>query len=324
MAREQVAGAIILNQLRERLVSGLYLGYWQPGDRLPSIREIAEAEHVDRKTAAAAYRRLQEEGLVRVRARSGVYLCGPSLPDPLGPLERLYRRWLEHTYAGARALGLDTRAILRLVGAVGEVERARLPVIECNWAQAEALATELHERLGVHAMACILDELRPGDPLLAEAPLLVTTPYHSAEVALLAPGRTIIEATMPPEVLRDLAQRAARGSLVVVVDSTSLADKVRRALNHCAVDRTRHEIQVVAASDRGELIAATRQATCVFLWPGAPKWVEDVLNPHVEAVRPARSISDESMSRIQAALLEAAIRRAKSAPPKPEELRAFP
>ena len=86
MAREQVAGAIILGKLRERIISGLYLGYWRPGERLPSIREIAEAEHVDRKTAAAAYRRLQEEGLVRVRARSGVYLCAPLLPEPPGPL----------------------------------------------------------------------------------------------------------------------------------------------------------------------------------------------------------------------------------------------
>src|SRR5690606_4633420 len=98
MAREQVAGAIILGKLRERIISGLYLGYWRPGERLPSIREIAEAEHVDRKTAAAAYRRLQEEGLVRVRARSGVYLWAPLLPDPPGPLDRLHRQWLEHTY----------------------------------------------------------------------------------------------------------------------------------------------------------------------------------------------------------------------------------
>ena len=53
MGREQVAGAIILDRLRERMVSGRFLGHWRPGDRLPSIREIAEAENVDRKTAAA-------------------------------------------------------------------------------------------------------------------------------------------------------------------------------------------------------------------------------------------------------------------------------
>ena len=61
VAREHIAGAIILDRLRERIVSGIYFGLWRPGERLPSIREIADAEGVDRKTAAAAYRRLERE-----------------------------------------------------------------------------------------------------------------------------------------------------------------------------------------------------------------------------------------------------------------------
>ena len=152
MAREQVAGALVLNKLRERIIAGLYLGYWRPGDRLPSIREIADSEGVDRKTAAAAYRRLQEEGLVRVRSRSGIYLTIPSLPDPPGPMERLYRRWLKHTYDGARALGLDTSAIQRFMQAVAEIERLRLPVLESSPELAQAIANELKDRLAVRAV----------------------------------------------------------------------------------------------------------------------------------------------------------------------------
>ena len=67
MSRTQ-PGAVILDQLRDRIVNGLYFGNWQPGDRLPSIRDIADAEDVDRKTAAAAYHRLAEEGLVEHNA----------------------------------------------------------------------------------------------------------------------------------------------------------------------------------------------------------------------------------------------------------------
>lgn len=207
MAKDQVAGAIVLDTLRERIISGVYLGYWRPGDRLPSIREIAEAEEVDRKTAAAAYRRLNEEGLVRVQPRSGVYLALPSSPSPGGPLERLHRQWLEHVYHGARALGLDTPTILRFVAAVSEIERMRIPVVECTWAQADAIAAELRQRLHLHATAYLLDELRPSDPVLAEAPVVVTTPYHGAEFALLAPGQAFIEATLAPDVLSELRRR---------------------------------------------------------------------------------------------------------------------
>jgi GntR family transcriptional regulator len=121
MPHTGAGGRSVVDTLRERITAGLYLGYWKPGDRLPSIRDIAQDAGVDRKTAASAYRRLQKEGLVQVRARSGVFAATPPLPTP-GPLDQLYRQWLHNTYRGASALGLDTRIILRLVAAVAEVE----------------------------------------------------------------------------------------------------------------------------------------------------------------------------------------------------------
>lgn len=311
MARDQVAGAIILDKLRARIISGLYVGCWGPNDRLPSIREIAEAEGVDRKTAAAAYHRLEEEGLVRVRSRSGVYLSSPpSQVDSTGPLERLHRQWLQHTFEGARALGLDTRSILRMVNAVAELEQVRLPVVECNWSQATAIADELRERLDVQAMPYLLDELRPGDPVLAEAPVLVTTPFHGAELGLLAPRRTIIEVTLVPDVLRSICEHAGKCRLVVVTGNDQLEAKVRRALGHCA-DPAGAAAMTVSAEDRPRLIAAVQNAEAVYLWPGTPSWIEEVLPASCRRIRPSRTIAKNSILRIQTALLDAALRRAR-------------
>jgi GntR family transcriptional regulator len=311
MARDQVAGAIILDKLRARIISGLYVGCWGPNDRLPSIREIAEAEGVDRKTAAAAYHRLEKEGLVRVRSRSGVYLASPpSQVDSTGPLERLHRQWLQHTFEGARALGLDTRSILRMVNAVAELEQVRLPVVECNWSQATAIADELRERIDVQAMPYLLDELRPGDPVLAEAPVLVTTPFHGAELGLLAPRRTIIEVTLVPDVLRSICEHAGKCRLVVVTGNDQLEAKVRRALGHCA-DPAGAAAMTVSAEDRPRLIAAVQNAEAVYLWPGTPSWIEEVLPASCRRIRPSRTIAKNSILRIQTALLDAALRRAR-------------
>jgi len=317
MGREQVAGAIILDRLRERMVSGRYLGHWRPGDRLPSIREIAEAENVDRKTAAAAYRRLEEEGLVRVRARSGVYLSSPNSSHAPGPLERLYRRWLENTYDGATALGLDTRNILRLVTAMAEVERQRLPVVECDAPQAEAMAAELRDRLGIRATPCLLEELHHADPLLAEAPLLVSTPYHAADVALLAPGRLIIEATLSPELLRQLARRMEQGPVTIVAAQGTVVAKLRRALQQTglALGASDSAVRIIGVADRGDLAEVMHHANAVFIWPGAPRWVEEALPPTVESFRPKHAISDDSVARLRAALLDAAIVRARDLRP---------
>lgn len=313
MGKDQVAGAIILDTLRERVVSGLFVGYWRPGERLPSIREIAEAESVDRKTAAAAYHRLEQEGLVRIRPRSGVYLCPPSASRAIGPLERLHRQWLQHTFEGARALGLDTRTILRLVHEVADLEQVRVPVVECSWAQAESIAEELRDRLGIQATPYLLEELRPGDPILAETPLVITTSYHAPEVHLVASGRIVAEVTLAPDLFREIHQHAAHRRLIIVAGDEMLAGKIDRAIAHYQPEQSSGTISTIPATDRANLLQAVQQADIVYLWPSCPRWVEEALPPTVERVRVRRCISEESITRIQVMLLDTALRRLREA-----------
>ena len=63
------------DKLRDRILSALHLGLLQPGDRLPSIRALWREMGVDHRVVAQAYRILEDEGLVEVRGRSGVYLA---------------------------------------------------------------------------------------------------------------------------------------------------------------------------------------------------------------------------------------------------------
>ena len=226
------------------------------------------------------------------------------------PLERLHRQWLQHTFEGARALGLDTRSILRMVNAVAELEQVRLPVVECNWSQAAAISDELRERLDVQAMPYLLDELRPGDPVLSEAPVLVTTPFHGADVGLLAPRRAIIEVTLAPDVLRGICEHARQCRLVVVTGNDQLEDKVRRALSLYAVPVGASAV-TASADDRTRLTSTVQQADAVYLWPGTPSWIEEVLPASCRRIRPSRTIAKDSILRIQTALLDAALRRAR-------------
>lgn len=309
MAKDQVAGAIILDTLRERVVSGLYVGNWSSGERLPSIREIAEAESVDRKTAAAAYHRLEQEGLVKIRPRSGVYLHAPVPSSNVGPLERLHRQWLQHTFEGARALGLDTPTILRLVQEVTALEQTRIPVVECSWVQAESIAEELRERLGITAVPYLLEDLRPGDPILLEAPIVVTTSYHTAEVHLVAPGKILGEVTLAPEIFREVRNQLNGKRLLIVVGDDTLAAKLRSALVHCHPLPPGSEVSICAATDRQGTLSAIQTAESVILWPGTPRWVDEALPTALARYRPRRGISDASLERIQVVLLDASLRR---------------
>jgi DNA-binding transcriptional regulator YhcF (GntR family) len=308
MARTQVAGAIIVDQLRDRIVSGLFLGQWQPGERLPSIRDIADAEQVDRKTAAAAYRRLQREGLVRVRARSGVYLRSDAQKEtPVHPLHRLYRRWLENTYEGAHSLGLDTASILRILEAVTSVEQRRIPVVDIDWSQAETLAHELRERLGIRTVPYTLGEMDPRDPVIATAPFLITTPYHRGRLDEALGERPVIELILSRTFLQELGERSALGSLVIVAPTVSVAAQLRVALDRGQLANGNGHATVVVASEQGRLLQHVRDAACVFLWPGTPPWAARELES-LDCVIPASCVSEESLVRVRVAILDTALR----------------
>ena len=282
---------------------------WRPGERLPSIREIADAEGVDRKTAAAAYRRLEREGLVRVHPRSGVYLRAQRLPEASTPLEKLYRRWLENTYARASALGLRTNTILNLVTSVAEIEKLRIPVVEQDWPQAETIAAELRERAGVNAIAVPMSALSREDSLWQDAPFVVTTPYCRGVVVSLDASKPVVEATLSQETVRELRDKIPEGELAIVVANDSIAAKLRPfILRGHHFGNGNSKITIVTAVDASQIATETQNARNVFLWPGAPGWVQDAV-PAQAPVRALNCISEETLTRVRAAILDAAIAR---------------
>jgi GntR family transcriptional regulator len=311
MAQQQAAGAIILDQLRERIMTGLFLGKWEPGERLPSIRDVAGVENVDRKTAAAAYRRLQQEGLVRVEPRSGVYLREPPGAAVRGdPLERLHRRWLENLYDGARDLGLDTHTILRLVSAVAETEQRRIPVVEADWSQAEAIAHELRDRLGIRAVPYLLDEVRGDESVQRTAPFIVTTPFHRAELSRLSRGK-VIETTLAHQTFRELRRRAKEGAVLVIVPTEAVARRVERALEQHHLLGAGADARVLVSSDREQILGAVTDVTCTFIWPGTPAWVALELKAF-ECIIPAHTLSSGTLARVRHSILDAALHLARN------------
>jgi len=83
-------------QIAETLRRSIALGQARPGERLPTVRELAARAQVNRNTAARAVRQLEREGLVRTRAGGGTYVAPatPAVRPPVDPanLERLLDR----------------------------------------------------------------------------------------------------------------------------------------------------------------------------------------------------------------------------------------
>src|SRR5918996_5067189 len=68
-------------QLAARIRAGVRERRLGPGDRLPSVRDLAEAAGVNVNTVRAVYARLESEGLVRSEQGRGTFVAGPAPAD---------------------------------------------------------------------------------------------------------------------------------------------------------------------------------------------------------------------------------------------------
>ena len=75
----------LYEQLADDIGTNILKGLYQPGERLPGVRQLAQARGVSIATVMAAYRHLENRTLIEARDRSGFYVCGHSLqrlPEP--------------------------------------------------------------------------------------------------------------------------------------------------------------------------------------------------------------------------------------------------
>ena len=68
------SGIPLYLQLMEQVKHSLDTGSLRPGDRLPTIRKMAEDLVINPNTVARAYRELEHEGIVELRHGSGAFV----------------------------------------------------------------------------------------------------------------------------------------------------------------------------------------------------------------------------------------------------------
>jgi GntR family transcriptional regulator len=103
-------------QLVQQVKQALRLGWLQPGDKLPTVHEVAAGVAVNPNTVLKAYKELEREGLAIGRPGQGTFIQRSLIqvtPAAYGTLRRRLERWI----AAARAAGLDDDGIMDVVRA---------------------------------------------------------------------------------------------------------------------------------------------------------------------------------------------------------------
>jgi DNA-binding transcriptional regulator YhcF (GntR family) len=238
-------------QLAWRLRAMIAAGRLEPGDKLPSVRQLSERGGVHVNTVRSVYRQLEDEGLIASRQGVGTFVSGRALDA--AELDRIASAAVEE----ARELGLDTRRLAAAVygaamlDAEGAGRRASPttstplpdPGAEGDGGPARRDLRRQIERLEAELAAYARDVPRP-EPM---HPLALPDP-HIADVAELEGVRN--------QLLRQLADARARAARRGRREQQAMAR--REAMVR---DPGAHRWQWVSNEDAGERTCGQWQVT---------------------------------------------------------------
>ncbi|WP_431047837.1 GntR family transcriptional regulator [Streptomyces sp. P1-3] len=111
------SGVATYLQIVQQTKQALRLGLLQPGDKLPTAKEVVAATAINPNTVLKAYRELEREGLVEPRPGLGTFVRR-SLARPEAAVDSPLRAELAAWTDRARAAGLDREDVAALIASV--------------------------------------------------------------------------------------------------------------------------------------------------------------------------------------------------------------
>lgn len=213
------------DRVREHLMTSLHLGRLRPGDRVASVRRLADITGLNRKTVHRAYGELAKEGFLDVKPGAGTFVAQSA--GPRGDQDALTRA-VNLCRGEAHALGLSSSAFADFVHGTlnGGLRGLPVAIVECNREQVDMIGRDVGAGLGVNARAVLLEDL-VADPgaALAGAWGVVTTECHRAEVesATRTVGLPVYRVALDPEFPQTILRWAKSRDVVMVVGDERFA-----------------------------------------------------------------------------------------------------
>lgn len=273
-----------LERLLERQIRG---GQYEQGERLPTVRELAQQYGVNKNTASRAYQGLERRGLIDLSRGRGAFVRSAAALDLAG-----WRLRAEELVRDARRLGLGRPQLLETVsGAVAALygpAAPRLLFVECNRQDLEALGGELGQLTATPMALALLDEALAAAPRLAdEYDLIATTFQHLGQLSLALPAQARhqvvgVHATPTHATLLDLA-RLHVGVFGLVCDTPTTIESLTHIISTYTPTASvipaliDDQAQLHAVIARAEAIVVTRSCRERLLALGLPQPVVTVV-----------------------------------------------
>ncbi|MGA2951818.1 MAG: GntR family transcriptional regulator [Caulobacteraceae bacterium] len=111
-------GVPIYVQLRDQFLGAIGQGVLNPGDQMPTMRQVAVHLRVDLNTVRHAYEELERLGALALVRGRGSFVAEPPAPTDPATVQTQLESLARQTLAAARAQGIDPAALCNRLAAL--------------------------------------------------------------------------------------------------------------------------------------------------------------------------------------------------------------
>ncbi|GAW92055.1 GntR family transcriptional regulator [Calderihabitans maritimus] len=106
------SGVPIYIQLKEAIKYAIAAGYYPPGSRLPTVRQMAVSLKINANTVSRVYSELEQEGILATRQGKGTFVREVDIPKEDFRRKRL-QEIIERTLVESYNLGFSPEEVLQ-------------------------------------------------------------------------------------------------------------------------------------------------------------------------------------------------------------------
>lgn len=296
-----------------QLLTALHMGKVCAGDRLPSVRQIAQRNNINHKTAFSIYQRLHAEGYITLRQGSGAYVSDIEQSD----LEQAYClslfKLIRSNFAEAERLRISPRDFTKFAQSYvnrSRLKSVRIAVVECNDEQIGVFANEISNKLGVAVHPLLLQQLESPDrrtaQILSRVDFFATTHFHFKQVKALVAKyqKKLLQLRLDPNFIPAIVNAAHQGSVLMIVSNINYFPAFRQSLLNVGTARALVErISAVEHTNIAQARARIQQAQTIYISPICHSRVRKFLPLHCNELKIESTLSSESMERLEAYIL---------------------
>jgi len=270
-------------QLEEQLRFAIATGMLNDGERLPSIRELAQRLNVNVNTISKVYQRLQEQNLIVTRGPKGAFVSSP-FPGmalraeeldvlELGSSHEDLVEIVDTAIAEALKLGhklVDLQQIFneRIESVQSAADLPTVAFVECSEIEARDYVQQLKTHLQANFQPVVLSDLENQPNLVQSADLVVTTLFHLGQAKdLVGKTREVVGVVvnLQVEVLQQLSSFPAGTKLGVVCRDEETVTAMESTLRDICPKGV--EISTCALGDKATLEKLFSQVDALIYTP---------------------------------------------------------